>query len=275
MLKYLTVVLCTVTLLSCNRKNHETPPKPPKNACGCTLTDEEMITMLPITAKGDSIVVCKVGTNNVIGSGRGPMTWLEYLQSEYNGGEGAIYNCVTNQPFKQKYPSRVLHYRDKKLIIDYRFPMDVYDAYNKTWIDIEIPTYRQTIYAQNNQIKYSETVICFAPPKQKKAAFAAVDEAYQQETQRTDHYMISGLVKKLCMAAINGDKLSQTRFENITKDFEAYYKDHTDSYAIYQQYRQLYDDYQKYVAQGGKVTYYDLTVFPYFKDLKEKGHSYE
>ena len=81
--------------------------------------------------------------------------------------------------------------------------------------------------------------------------------------------MISGVVKKLFTAALNGDKVSKTRFENFTKDFEAYYKEHDDSYKIYQQYRKLYDDYNQYLAQGGKVTYYDLSVFPYFKNLTD------
>lgn len=274
MMRKIVIVLTAVFILSCQNKGNELPPKPHKNACGCTLTDEEMITKLPITAKGDSIVICKVGTISVPGSDLGTMNWLQYLQSEYNGGEGDIYDCVTNQPMKSLYPSRILKYKDKKLVLDYRFPMDVYDAHNKTWLDLEIPVYRQTIYAKNNRIYYSTVTVNFDIPQQKQAAFAAADEAYQKESQQPYHYMISGVVKKLFTAALNGDKVSKTRFENITKDFEAYYKDHADSYKIYQQYRKLYDDYNQYLAQGGKVNYYDLSVFPYFKNLTDSGKSY-
>jgi hypothetical protein len=274
MIRQIVLGLTALLVLSCQNKSNELPPKPPKNACGCTLTDEEMITKLPITAKGDSIVVCKVGTNYVAGSGRDAMTWLEYLQSEYNGGEGEIYDCVTNQPHQSLYPSRILKYTDKKLVLDYRIPMDVYDAYNKAWVDLEIPVYRQTIYAKNNRIYYSAVVVNFDIPQQKKAAFAAADEAYQQESQRQDHYMISGVVKKLFTAALNGDSVSKTRFDNITKDFEAYYKDHDDSYKIYEQYRKILTDYNQYLAKGGKVNYYDLSVFPYFKNLTDTGKTY-
>jgi hypothetical protein len=181
---------------------------------------------------------------------------------------------VTNLPFKTKYPSYILHYKNKQLVLDYRLSMDVYDAHNKTWIDLEIPAYRQIIYAKNNRIFYAPVTVKFDIPKQKKAAFAAADEAYQQEKQRTDHYMISNVVKKLFTAAINGDPVAKTRFENITQDFEAYYKNHEDSYKIYQKYRELYDDYNRYLAQGGSVNYYDLSVFPYFKNLTDTGKSY-
>jgi hypothetical protein len=152
--------------------------------------------------------------------------------------------------------------------------MDVYDALNKAWVDLEIPVYRQTIYAKKNRIYYSKVAVNFAIPQQKQAAFAAADEAYQKESQQPYHYMISGVVKKLFTAALNGDEVSKKRFENITKDFEAYYKDHADSYKIYQQYRKLYDDYNQYLAKGGKVNYYDLSIFPYFKNITDTGKSY-
>ncbi|MDI9256735.1 hypothetical protein [Flavobacterium sedimenticola] len=111
--------------------------------------------------------------------------------------------------------------------------------------------------------------------KSKKAAFAAADEAYQKEKQRTDHYMISGVVKKLFTAAVNGDIVSKERLVKVIHEFEAYYKTNPDSYAIYQQYRKLYDDYSWYLTKGGKALHYDLTVFRYFKTLKDSGKSYK
>ncbi|WP_333877905.1 hypothetical protein [Flavobacterium sp.] len=140
---------------------------------------------------------------------------------------------------------------------------------------LSYPRTGKTIYAKNSQILFAKPELIFEPPHQKKAAFAAADEAYQKEKQRTDHYMMSRVVKKLFTAAVNGDGVSKERFENMTNEFKAYYKTHPDSYAVYHQYRKLYDDYSWYLTNGGKEIHYDLTVFPYFKALKDSGKSYE
>ena len=66
--------------------------------CGCVLTDEQMIMQCPIDAIGDSVIICKVGTNSVIGSNRPPMTWPEFIASEYHGGEGLLVDCKTGKP---------------------------------------------------------------------------------------------------------------------------------------------------------------------------------
>ncbi|MFY0482151.1 hypothetical protein ACI6PS_06050 [Flavobacterium sp. PLA-1-15] len=257
-LKYLLLLL----LVNCTKKVPENKVALlPENSCGCRLTDQEMIEKLPITAIGDSIVVCKVGTNYVAGSGRDAMTWLEYLQSEYHGFEGSIYDCVREASFKQLYDSRILSYRDKKIIIDYRFPIDVYDATSGKWIDLELQTYSQTIYANNGTISYSAPALIFKPPLQPSKAFALTNTEYEKEAARTDHYMISTTMKRLFTCAVNGDEKSRKRFLNLTTDFKAYYDKDDYSLKYYHKYLKLYQDYMNYLQKGGKKTYYDLTVF--------------
>ncbi|MEL6134959.1 MAG: hypothetical protein AAFR59_16490, partial [Bacteroidota bacterium] len=203
------------------------------NACGCHLTEEEMIRKLPILAIGDSIKICKVGTNQVAGSGLGPMTWLEYIQSEYHGGEGQIYNCHTHEYFKPKFRSRILRYADKSLYIDYRLPIDVYDTVNQKWVDLELEAYRQRIYARHDSVIYSEVTVAFDLPFQGPEAFDAALSTYETARSNENAYWLSRAIKQLFAAAINGDSLSHEKFVSIPDTFRTYYETHPSSMETY------------------------------------------
>ena len=264
--KIIALIWVTLMMVSCDSDSHSNDKKfTGTNECGCNLSKEEMIAKLPIFAMGDSIKICKVGTNRVIGSGPEPMTWLEYLQSEYHGGEGQIYNCTINKPFKKKFRSSILKYDDKSLIIYYRFPIDVYDPVNGKWIDLDLETYKQRIYAKNDSIVYSKVEVAFNPPLQTKEAFKVALNEYEVERKKRDHYLISRTVKRLFVSAVNGDRLSIGQFLGIPDEFKSYYDTHPESLEIYKMYKELYVDYTSYLENGGTKEYYDLTIFPYFK----------
>ncbi|MEM7162427.1 MAG: hypothetical protein AAF487_08275 [Bacteroidota bacterium] len=237
-----------------------------ENDCGCNLTEKEMLNKLPIAAMGDSLVICKLGTTKIIGSGLGYITWLEALQSKYNGGEGQVYNCVTNENFKRKFLKRKLEYKDKSLFMYYRFPVNVYDTINKVWVDLDIETYMQKIYAKKDSIFYSDVKLAFKPPFHTQEAFDSALEEYELESGRKNHYLISRTVKRLFVSAINGDQKAREKFLEIPIEFKDYYDHHEDAAQRYDVYSQLLTDYEHFLSEGGEREYYDLTIFPYFLD---------
>ncbi|MEI2748961.1 MAG: hypothetical protein V9E88_13180 [Ferruginibacter sp.] len=147
---YLLLILLPV---ACKRKATVTEERKYTHPCGCVLSEEEMIMKCPIDAIGDSVTVCKVGTNNVIGSNRGPMTWQQYIESEYFGGEGLVVDCKTGKSIFHDLNSPVLSYKNKVLIADNRTRIDIFDKRKKVWIDIELPDWRQTVYAVNGELE--------------------------------------------------------------------------------------------------------------------------
>lgn len=260
---YLLLILLPV---ACKRKATVTEERKYTHPCGCVLSEEEMIMKCPIDAIGDSVTVCKVGTNNVIGSNRGPMTWQQYIESEYFGGEGLVVDCKTGKSIFHDLNSPVLSYKNKVLIADNRTRIDIFDKRKKVWIDIELPDWRQTVYAVNGELRTTSDSLIFKPPFQEKQAFAAVDSEYIAEQKRSDHYLISRTAIRLMVCAMNGDKVSEERLLSLEKDFAAYYNEHADSKKYLDQYLRLYKAYKDHIDKTGKREYYDLTIFPYFKD---------
>ncbi len=260
---YLLLILLPV---ACKRKATVTEERKYTHPCGCVLSEEEMIMKCPIDAIGDSVTVCKVGTNNVIGSNRGPMTWQQYIESEYFGGEGLVVDCKTGKSIFHDLNSPVLSYKNKVLIADNRTRIDIFDKRKKVWIDIELPDWRQTVYAVNGELRTTSDSLIFKPPFQEKQAFAAVDSEYIAEQKRSDHYLISRTAIRLMVCAMNGDKVSEERLLSLEKDFAAYYNEHADSKKYLDQYLRLYNAYNDQIGKTGKREYYDLTIFPYFKD---------
>ena len=260
---YLLLILLPV---ACKRKATVTEERKYTHPCGCVLSEEEMIMKCPIDAIGDSVTVCKVGTNNVIGSNRGPMTWQQYIESEYFGGEGLVVDCKTGKSIFHDLNSPVLSYKNKVLIADNRTRIDIFDKRKRVWIDIELPDWRQTVYAVNGELRTTSDSLIFKPPFQEKQAFAAVDSEYIAEQKRSDHYLISRTAIRLMVCAMNGDKVSEERLLSLEKDFAAYYNEHADSKKYLDQYLRLYNAYNDQIGKTGKREYYDLTIFPYFKD---------
>ena len=252
--------------VSCKRKTAVAEEKKYTHPCGCVLSKEEMIMKCPIDAIGDSVTVCKVGTNNVIGSGRGPMTWQQYIESEYFGGEGVVVDCKTGKSIFHDLNSPVISYKNKVLIADNRTRIDIFDKRKKVWIDIELPDWRQTVYAVNGELRTTSDSLIFKPPFQGKDAFAAADKEYLEEQKRRDHYLLSRTAIRLMVCAMNGDKVSEERLLALQKDFAEYYNEHPDSKKYLDQYLRLYNAYKEKLNKTGKREYYDLTIFPYFKD---------
>lgn len=234
--------------------------------CGCALTDKQMIMLCPIDAIGDSVVICKVGTNDVIGSHRSPMTWPEYIASEYFGGEGKLVSCKTGKDLLSDTRSPVISYRNKKLNVDNRYKFEVYDSRKKSWIDIELPVWRKTVYAVNNELMIAPDSLVFKPVLQGKDAFADVAKEYENETKRSDHYMITRTVYRLLSCALCGDQTSEKRLLSTRNDFSAYYENHPESVVYLDESLKLLAAYKSYIDKGGKRNYYDLSNFVFLKN---------
>lgn len=258
--------LPALLLFACNsQEKTPTPVKEYTHPCGCRLSEKEMISKCPIDAIGDSVLICKVGTNNVIGSGRPPMTWPEYIASEYFGGEGELVDCKTGKPLLSGVKSPIISYKNKQLLVDNRLPFDVYDAKTGYWKNIEIPVWRKKVFAVNNELKIAADSFIFKPPFHGAPAFAKIAKEYETEVKRTDHYLISNTVNRLLVCSLCGDKLSEQRLLNIRNDFSDYYNDHPDSDSLLQEKLAIYKAYKSYIDAGGKREYFDLSGFINFK----------
>jgi hypothetical protein len=71
-------ILILVFMLSCQQAD-KSKSKSGTGTCECQLSEQDMVRKCPVVADDDSVVICKVGTNDMIGSGRGPMTWPNSL----------------------------------------------------------------------------------------------------------------------------------------------------------------------------------------------------
>ncbi len=228
--------------------------------CGCVLSKEQMIRFCPLDAIEDSVVVCKVGTNNVIGSHRPPMTWTEFILSEYFGGEGMLVSCKTGDTLLPGLRLPVISYKNKQLVVDERLHFDVYDPKDKRWIDYEIPVWRKKVYAIKNELKITADSFIFKPAFQGTEAFAQVSQEYETELKRTNHYMITNTVKRLLSCSMCGDKISEQRLLNTRKDFSDYYNDHPDSEKYLNEYLEFYQAFKANSGKG-KQEFYDLTTY--------------
>lgn len=265
--RLLFTALPTLLLFACNSQEKTSAPvaKEYKHPCGCRLTEKEMITKCPVDAMDDSVLICKVGTNNVIGSGRPPMTWPEYIASEYFGGEGELVDCKTGKPLLTGVKSPIISYKNKQLLVDNRFAFDVYDAKTGEWKNIEIPVWRKRIFAINNELNIAADSFIFKPPFHGAPAFAKVAKEYETEVKRTDHYLITNTVNRLLVCSLCGDKLSEQRLLTIRNDFADYYNDHPDSDSLLNERLAIYQAYKSYLDAGGKREYFDLSGFINFK----------
>ncbi len=263
------VTTVIVILFSCNSKTksgEQGVTKKYSSPCGCVLSDEEMITLCPVDALGDSILICKVGTNSVIGSGRPPMNWTEFIKSEYSGGEGILVNCKTGDTLFPGLYNRVISYRNKSLIVDERIPFDVYDKQKSAWVNIDIPVRRNIVYAFKGEIRISKDSFILKPPFQDKKVFAAISYEYEKEEQSTTHYMISNLPGRLLTCAMNGDTVSANRLMNFQNRFSEYFSQNEVTKKILERNQRLYVAYSDYLAKGGNREYIDLSKFVYFKN---------
>lgn len=268
--KSLLFLFTLLLLLSCNRNKKTTEEKVYTSPCGCILTKEQMIMQCPVDALGDSVTICKVGTNNVIGSNRPPMTWQQYVESEYFGGEGLLVDCKTGKPLFSNLKSPKISYKNKQLIVDERFGFDVYDAERKEWINIEIPLWRKRVMAVKNELHILPDSLVLKPLFNGKDAVAKVAEEYATEKKQPNHYMVTNTVSRLLACALSGDTASAAKLLHIQHDFPEYYASHEDSQKLLDERIGIFKTYQSYLAGGGKREYYDLTEFPYFKNKAGK-----
>ncbi|MFK8045197.1 MAG: hypothetical protein AB8B72_06865 [Crocinitomicaceae bacterium] len=232
------------------------------NDCGCHLSEQEMIYKLPIVAIRDSIKICKIGTVNI---GAGPITWLEYLQLiDSDGLEGQIYNCNINEDFEQKFLSRNLLYKDKSLFIYYRLPMDVYFLEYNRWFTLDVETYSQKIYAENDSIFYSEINLDFTPPFQSQQAIDSTLKYCNLESSNVNRVELKKTVDRLFISAINGSENARKKFFSIPDKLKSYFNDNPESLDYYNKYLKLLNQYENYIEKGGEVNYSSPSdyVFP-------------
>jgi hypothetical protein len=259
---------------SCSTKKSTAKEKEsdPSKTCSCLLSDEEMITFCPVDAIGDSVVICKVGTIYVAGSGRDAMTWPEYIASKYKGGEGQVIDCKTGKGLFQYPLSPRLSYKNRQLLVDKRMDFDVYDQAEGNWIEgMELPAWRTTVYAANGIIKVSADSLIFKPPYHGPDAFASAAKEYDAEMKRTDHYLFLRTVNRLLVCALSGDSVSHKRLLTIEKDLADFLSTHPEYKKYLDEKTGLYNAYLSFLKSGGKKEYFDLTIFPYFeKQLKKK-----
>jgi len=268
--KFLSITFTLICVFSCNQNKKATEEKVYTSPCGCVLSKEDMIMQCPVDAIGDSVTICKVGTNSVIGSNRPPMTWQQYVESEYFGGEGLLVDCKTGMPLFGQLRSPIISYKNKQLIVDERFGFDVYSPEKKEWLNLDLPLWRKRVSAINNQLHISPDSLVLQPPLMGKEAIAKAAEEYETEKKRTDHYMVTNTVNRLLACALCGDKASAEKLLHIENDFPGYYSSHADSKALLDERIGIYEAYQAYLDKGGKREYYDLSIFPYFKSKAGK-----
>jgi hypothetical protein len=269
-----TILCFGLVFSSCNAKKSTAKEKEtdPSKTCSCLLSDEEMITFCPVDAIGDSVVICKVGTIYVAGSGRDAMTWPEYIASKYKGGEGQVIDCKTGKGLFQYPLSPRLSYMNRQLLVDRRLSFDVYDPAEGKWIEgMELPAWRTIVYAENGKIKLSADTLIFKPPMHDRHAFASADSEYIAEMKRTDHYLFLRTVNRLLVCALSGDSVSHKRLLTIEKDLADFLSTHPEYKKYLDEKTGLYNAYLSFLKSGGKKEYFDLTIFPYFeKQLKKK-----
>lgn len=271
----LALALLVCIFFSCtnnNNNNNTTGKKKHVSPCGCLLSDEQELNTCPIKAVGDSVVICKIGTNTVLGDGGGTMNWPEYMASKFFGGEGPLVDCETGKPlFNGSYTSPVLTYKGNKIIVDKRLPFEIYDPTSRQWMDqIELPVWRNKITARNGKLIVSPDSLIFRPPFHDRQAFASADSAYKAEMSRTDHYLYLRTVNRLLACALSGDTLSERRLQNFEADIADYFTRHPESRKYLTEKMLVFSTYKDYLKRGGKRTYFDLSIFPYFYEQMKK-----
>lgn len=272
-MKYcLTILTAGLLMASCNNRNGAATTGTMDTVYGCKLTNEQMIRDCPIDAMGDSVIICKQGTMNVAGSGKGAMTWTEYLASKYSGAEGRVMECKTGKPlFHDLYTAPLLTYKNKKLLVDKRMSFDIYDPVTHRWLEqIELPVWRSTISAKGSSLNISPDSLIFKPPFHDRKAFASADTTCQAEMKRTDHYLYMRTANQLLACALCGDTLSERRLLHLENDFASYFAKYPDLKKYLDEKLLLYKAYKNYVDKGGKRSYFDLSVFPYFYNQLKK-----
>lgn len=237
----------------------------PEGPCHCNMTAEEMAKFCPITALGDSIVVCKTGTIRVAGL-RESASWTEYMRSEYFGGEGKLVYCKSGKAVFNPTFDKILNYNEGAIQVDLRQEFDVYDPINMQWVEkIALPVYRKIIFARNDCIQISTDSLIFKPPFQNEEGIKRAIIAYEEQKARSPQYLTAGVIRKLFAASINGDEEATAIFLRLSSEYADFLKQKTwlreqlsDKEAILRQYNQ-------YLEAGGEKSYFDLKIFPYFE----------
>ncbi len=272
MKNYVVILLLGLLLATCRSGNYHSKTSSMDTVYHCNLTNEQMLQACPIDAVGDSIIICKQGTMNVIGSGKGAMTWTEYLASKYSGGEGQVMECKTGKPLLYDfYVSPLLTYKDKKLLVDKRLSFEIYDPVTRQWLDqIELPVWRCIISARRSKLNISTDSLIFKPAFHDRYAFASADSTYKTEMNRTDHYLYMRTTNRLLACALCGDTLSERRLLTLENEFTSYFENSPDSKKYFTEKIAVYKAYKNYLSNGGKRSYFDLSVFPYFYNQMKK-----
>jgi hypothetical protein len=261
-------------IFSCanNDQNAAAKKKKQVSPCGCQLTDEQELNTCPVKAVGDSVVICKVGTITVLGSEGGTMAWPEYIASKFSGAEGPLVDCETGKPiFSNVYTSPLLTYKKNQIWVDKRLPFEIYDPATRQWIDqIELPVWRNKITARQGKLIVSPDSLIFRPPFHDRLGYTSADSAYIAEMKRTDHYLYMRTANRLLACALCGDTLSERRLLNFETDLADYFTQHPESRKYLAEKMNVFIAYKEYLKKGGKRTYFDLSIYPYFYEQMKK-----
>jgi hypothetical protein len=269
--KFLSYLLgVSVLLLACNQEKSTQNIKKHKQVyngpCDCALSEKSMIELCPVDAIGDSVVICKVGTITVIDTMTVSLSWTAYIKSRFHGGEGTLVDCKTGENLLKDDYNIQLSYFDKKLVVDKKRKISVYDGVNRDWSRLDLPAYRQTIYAKNGKLYRSTDSLIFRPAPPDKKAFAQVYAEYQNFIVDKGQYGGMGtMVNKLVSTALSGDKFSISKLVTLKADFADYFDNHPEDAVGIGEDLKLYADYSNYLKGGRRVKYFDLTIFPRFK----------
>ena len=247
------VYIPSLILFSCSQSDANSELTLTKdNVCKCNLSDLEMTKKFPITAKNDSIIICRKGIIN-------GMDWTTFLSQNVLNDYFPIYNCQTDKGIRGKFSSISATYQDKSLIIFSHKDFIAYDVINEKWIEkLRLDVYKEKIFAHNSQIGKSEPVFVLTPPLLNKKAIDEIDKMYEDKVKNLNNRFSSWLlVEYLLIAALNGDEKSKLRLQNFQNSIPTRSGDGENNPPNLALALEILDDFEKYKL-GNEIEYLDL-----------------
>ena len=254
---YTIILSCLFVFASCEfkEKEKEVVVYGKDTLCECELTELQMAEKYPVTHIHDSLVLCKIGSIN-------HKTWIDFLSGNKLHNGISVFNCKTNKTLKSKYRSTSVSYKEKSLIIYSDRNFVVYDSIHNEWVlDLVVDVYKERIHVENGKIIKSEPEIILNPPKYNQKA---IDEVHRRIALKKKNPRSIYLKKYLLAAALNGDSLSREYLLRFTEFFP---NDHESNHGNEEE--EILKDFEAFIANGGKRTYLDLTIYSRFAPKKK------
>ncbi|MFK7971402.1 MAG: hypothetical protein AB8F95_13615 [Bacteroidia bacterium] len=256
---YLLIYSLLIMISACADEDKQGP-------CDCKLSEDDMRRMCPISAVGDSIVICKSGSIRIAGNPES-MSWQAYMESEYTGGVGIIAYCASGEKVFEAPLKYKLNYLDKTVLVDVQFEFDVFDPINKQWVEkLEMPVYQKRIWAKDGAIQVTGDSFILKPPFQDEEAIEQALQAYHAERERYKEYVSLGAIKKLFSAALNGSEEAAKLLSSLDLEYPDYFKEHEWLYTLLLDRKKALKQYQDYLKAGGEKAFFDMKYFLYFQN---------